>query len=120
MIDPKIIVDGLKAEYARGLSYKRIATERGVSYSYVHELATGRRDADGITIKKLNMLFPDSTLNLSGDTVQIDAADNNGSVVGVNNGSIFLEGLHWAMDKVLASDDLSDAEKVKFMKVLKK
>lgn len=120
MIDATDIIAALKAEYDSGMTYDEIAKKHGVSYTYIHNLFSGKRAVDGLTIKKINRLFPDSVLCLHGDKVTITANQNHGNVVGVNNGEINADCMAVVLDKILESEELSDAEKVKVMKVLKK
>lgn len=47
----------------------------------------------------------------------IDAPNNNGNVVGVNHAA---DGRAEIINLILSSDELSDAEKVKFLKILQK
>lgn len=120
MIDVKIILDALMQQYQKGKTYQEIAKSGGLSYSYLHEIMTGKRPADGISVKKLNGLFPQCVLFLEGDSVSIDAPRNSGNVVGVNNGGVIGGSMEPAIDKILASEELSDSEKIKVLKVLKK
>ena len=64
-------------------------------------------------------MFPKMSVNLNGDKVSITANQNSGNVVGINNGIISGDCLSAVIDKILSSD-LSDAEKVKFIQVVKK
>ena len=119
MIDSKRITEALLEEYRKGKTYQEIAQGGGLSYSYLHEIINGKRSADCITIKKLNSLFPDCVLQLFGDKTKISVRENSGNVVGVNHGTVG-GCLDWAMDKILAADELSADEKIKVLKVLKK
>lgn len=120
MIDSNDILSALKAEYDSGMTYEEIAKKHGVSYTYIHNLFSGKRSIDGLTLKKINKLFPDAVLHLYGDKVTITAPQNQGNVVGVNNGAIETDCLSAVLDKLLATEDLTAEEKVKVIKVLKK
>lgn len=120
MIDSKRITEALLEEYRKGKTYQEIAQDGGLSYSYLHEIINGKRSADCITIKKLNSLFPDCVLQLFGDKTKISVRENSGNVVGVNHGQVTYNPMEPAMDKILASEELSDSEKIKVLKVLKK
>lgn len=50
----------------------------------------------------------------------IQAPSNRGNVVAVNNGTVSSDCMSELLKKILNSDELSDAEKVKVMKVLQK
>lgn len=120
MIDYEYIASTLKAEYEAGMTYNEIAQKHGISYTYIHNLLSGKRPIAGLTLAKLNALFPDASLSLHGDTVSIRADHNSGNVVGINRGKIFADYMNVVMDKILESKELSDAEKIKVMKVLKR
>ena len=120
MIEVKMILDALIQQYQQGKTYQEIAKSGGLSYSYLHEIMTGKRPADGISVKKLNGLFPKCMLVLEGDKVSIDAPRNSGNVVGVNNGSVNCNSMEPAIDRILAADELSADEKIKVLKVLRK
>lgn len=120
MIASDKILDNLKARWNSGETQASIAKSAGISQAYLCDLISGRADVEGLTIKKLNKLFPKAQLLLDGDSISIHADNNSGNVVGVNRGKISSDCLTTVVDKILESEDLSDAEKVKVMKVLKK
>ena len=121
MINSKDIISALKSEYASGMTYEEIAKKHGVSYTYIHNLFSGKRSVDGLTLKKINKLFPDAILHLYGDKITITANQNHGNVVGVNHGgAIETDYLSTILDKILATEDLTAEEKIKVIKVLKK
>lgn len=120
MIDFEDIISALKGEYDSGMTYEQIARKHGVSYTYIHNLFSGKRAVEGLTLKKINKLFPKAVLHLSGDNVSVHADHNSGNVVGVNNGTIDAGCMAAVLEKILESDELSDTEKIKVMKVLKK
>ena len=120
MIDFNDILSALKVQYDSGSTYEEIAKQHGVSYTYIHNLFSGKRSIEGLTLKKINKLFPKAVLKLDGDSVSITADHNSGNVVGVNNGEISSYCMSAVLDKILESEELSDAEKVKVMRVLKK
>ena len=60
--------------------------------------------------------FPEATINLRGKVVA--PVINNGNNSGVMQTSV--SGIDSAIDKILASEELSDSEKIKVLKVLKK
>ena len=103
-----------------GMTQQKISDKSGVARSYICDLLNGKKDIEGLTLRKLAALFPDATLNLHGDTPIINAPRNNGNVVGVNHGSICADCVSSVMDRILASDELSSDEKIKFIKILKK
>ena len=120
MIDYREILDALRQEFVKGATQVDIAKRSGVGRSYICELMSGKSPVDGLSLKKFNQLFPKATVYLYGDKVNIDAPLNSGNVVGVNNGGVIGGSMEPAIDKILASEELSDSEKIKVLKVLKK
>ena len=120
MIAAKDILLELRKLYENGATQQEISDQTGVSRSYVRDLLSGKRPVDGLTLKKINQLFPQAILLLSGDTVSIRANRNSGNVVGVNHGTISQDCMSAIQSKILETKELTDAEKVKFLKVLKK
>ncbi len=120
MIDQKKILSLLLQRWRDGETQADIAKKAGISQPYLCDLISGKADVEGLTIKKLNALFPEASLNLEGDSVSIHADYNSGNVVGINHGKISTACIAAVVDKILESDELSDTEKVKVMKVLKK
>ena len=118
MIDGKKVLEALRERWKSGETQVSIAKSAGISHAHVCELFSGKADVDGLTIKTLNKLFPEATLDLRGDTVSIHADYNSGNVVGVNRGKISSDCAAAVMNKILNSEILSDVEKVKVLKVL--
>lgn len=116
----KEIFDFLKNEYSKGATYNDLAKKYGISYTHIHNLLSGRRSVSGISLEFFFKIFPKAQINLAGDVVSIHADHNSGHVVGVNRCGISSDCLSAVMDKILESGELSDAEKIKVMKVLKK
>lgn len=118
----KEFVERLKELYQAGKTYEEIADITGIARSNVACTINGSRPPKNLTVDALLKAFPEATINLHGDNVRINAPQNAGNVVGVNNGSVSSSGNFqiWAMDKILAADELTDEEKIKMMKVLKK
>lgn len=120
MIDVGMILKELREIYNAGSTQQEIADRTGLSQSYVADLLSGKRPIDGLTLKKFNQLFPQAILLLRGDTVSIRANRNSGNVVGVNHGTISQDCMSAIQSKILETKELTDAEKVKFLKVLQK
>ena len=106
MIDSKEIRERLAAEYRGGKTYQQMGERYGLSYAYLRDLILGNVDADGLTIRKLNSLFPAAKLSLDGSVI----ADNSGTVngvIGINNGTVNADGEAFrsrAIDALLESD----------------
>ena len=119
MIATKEILVKLRQLYDSGATQQEISKATGVSRSYVRDLLSGKRQIDGLTIKKVNQFFPRAVLLLDGDTVSIHASSNAGNVVGVNHGTVSQDCMSAVQDKILGSEDLTAEEKVKVLKVLR-
>ena len=119
MIDARDILAELRHIYDDGATQQEISDRTGVSRSYIRDLLSGKRPVDGLTLKKINQLFPRSVLLLSGDTVSINADRNSGNVVGVNHGTVSQDAFNAVQNKILEADALTDEEKVKVLKVLR-
>ena len=120
MIAAGDILAELRRRYDSGSTQQELSQLTGVSRSYIRDLLSGKRAIDGLTIKKINQLFPRSVLQLNGDTVSIHANRNSGNVVGVNHGTISQDCLSAVENRILESTDLTAEEKIKVLKVLKK
>lgn len=120
MIDTQEILDALKMMHENGNSYVEIGNKLGVSKSYVHSLLKGVREIDGLTIRKINQLFPQAILILEGDKISIQANNNQGNVVGVNHGSVNNTIVSDIMEKVLNSEEFTADEKIKVLKAMRK
>lgn len=119
MIDEKEIFNNLREIYNSGMTYQQMAKKYGISYSYLHDVMTGKRPVEGLTIKKINQLFPAAILHINGDKVDIQAPNNNGNVVGINHGSMAGTNITNIIDKVLDSEEFTAEEKIKVLKVIK-
>ena len=117
MISGIDILESLKIRWHSGETQASIAKSAGISQPDLCDLISGKADAEGLTIKTINKLFPHASLQLGGD---VHINNNSGNVVGINNGKITSGCLSAVIEKILDSDELSDTEKVKVMKVLKK
>ena len=121
MINMKEVQAALREMYASsGMTQTEIAQATGVSQSYIADLLSGKSSMENLSLKKINQLFPRAILLLSGDTVSIHANRNSGNVVGVNHGTVSQDCLAAVQNKILEAEALSDEEKVKVLKVLKK
>lgn len=113
------IIEILKEEYNSGSTYQELADKYGVSYTHIHNLLNGKRSVSGISLDFFFRMFPHATINFSGGDFS-HMVNHGGNVVGINNGKITSGCLSAVIEKILDSDELSDTEKVKVMKVLKK
>ena len=71
------IVQRLRERNAHGMTYAQMASTFGVSSTYLHNLANGKRSADGITLHILRALFPSAQIELEPAAAGIgsDSAD---------------------------------------------
>ena len=101
MINAKEILNKLKELYNSGATYTELGDKLGVSKSYIHSLLSGDRAVDGLTVRKINQLFPNAVLHIDGDK-----AENN--VIEIN------------IDRLLNSTEFTAEEKIKILRVIKK
>ena len=110
------IIDILKQEYNSGATSQELAEKSGVSYTHIHNLLNGKRAVSGISLDFFFRLFPKAAISFSSGIFSpvVNTGTNTGIMSSTNSG------IDEAINKILESDELSDAEKVKVMKVLKK
>ena len=68
MIEMKQVYAALREKYSAGMTQQEIADATGVSQTYIGNLLSGQRPIDGLTLKKVNQLFPDAVIVLNGET----------------------------------------------------
>ena len=110
------IIEMLKKEYADGATYQELADKYGVSYTHIHNLLHGKRAVSGISLDFFFRLFPKASVNLSGGV--FSPVVNDGLNSGVMQGNT--SSMDEAISKITETDELSDSEKIKVLKVLKK
>ena len=108
----KALNDGRKTQ-------EELAKELHVAQSVVNRLLSGRKKVELLTISTFQKMFPDATVDLLGSAI-INAPQNRGNVVGINNGHMGPDCLSEVMDKILQTEELTAEEKIKVLKVLKK
>ena len=116
----KEFTERLKELYRGGKTYHEISAMTGLSKSAIARVISDSRPPKNLTMDALAKAFPNMTISLNGDNTKINVRENSGNVVGVNHGSVTYNPMEPAMDKIIASEDLSDSEKIKVLKVLKK
>jgi predicted transcriptional regulator len=122
MIDAQKIIDTLKEEFNKGRSYNQMSRESGVSQPYICDLVNGRNKADGLTIRKINQLFPNATLTLNNSIVQ-NINSNTGTnyqIVGEKNFASPDKTLDQILNKVMENDKFTAEAKVEFFNIIKK
>lgn len=121
MIDSKKIIDELKKEFDKGISYNQIAKKRGISQPYLCAIVNGRVNADGLTIQKINKLFPNATLTLNNSIVQ-NVNSNTGTnyqIVGEKNFASPDKTLDQILTQVMENDKFTAEAKVEFFNIIK-
>lgn len=94
----------LTDEYKRGDIQQEMAKRHNVSQQYISQLISGKKPCDGLTARKLNQMFPGATLNLTGDTVTVNSSgDNNGTLIGVNHGTVASASVETFRNRAIAS-----------------
>jgi predicted transcriptional regulator len=122
MIDAQKIIDTLKEEFNKGRSYNQMSRESGVSQPYICDLVNGKKASDGLTIRKINQLFPNATLSLNNSIVQNVNSNtgNNIQMVGEKNFAAPDKTLDQILNKVMENDKFTAEAKVEFFNIIKK
>ena len=81
------ILDILKKEYKAGKTQNMIAKKYNLTQTDVQRLLSGKRSVDKLSLKVFMRMFPNASINLTGDVVSV-SADNNSSAFGQVNGNI--------------------------------
>ena len=76
MIKTDEVLQALREKY-RGMTQQEIADKSGVARTYVRQILLGQRPADGLTLKMINRLLPEATLNFGGRAIG-DRTNANG------------------------------------------
>lgn len=115
------ILSELRAEYDKGRSYSDVANSRNVSYSYMRDILTGKQDVGKISLEYLLKMFPNASINLHGNTVNV-RSDNGSTAFGVIAGDVNNVGQipRELISAVLADKSLSIAERAQLLKELYK
>lgn len=122
------IKKALQDEYYGGGKQQEMAAAHHVSQQYISRLLSGKRSCNGLSVEVVSRMFPRATLNINGDTVVAENSGINNGVMGINHGTVNATTdreikdscLNSVIDKIIADPELSDTEKIKFIKVLKK
>jgi transcriptional regulator with XRE-family HTH domain len=61
--------DRLLDEYNSGKKQTELAKEHNISQQYICRLLSGKRECGDITLKTLEKMFPNATLNLNGNGI---------------------------------------------------
>ena len=77
------VYDALLDEYKAGKKQTELAKEHNISQQYINRLISGKRECGDITLKTLEKMFPNATLNLNGNGITQFASN-----VRVNNQSV--------------------------------
>lgn len=114
----KAIWDWYKKEE---LTQTQIAEMLGIKHASVNAWLNG--DAKTIRPKNWEKLYPFIRKYLPMQCISVGASSpivNGTHAVGINNGTITQSCLDSVIDKIISDPELSDTEKIKFIKVLKK
>ena len=106
------IREALRQEWQNGATQQEIAERANVTNPYINNLLSGKRKVESMKLETLFKLFPQAEINLSGAQLAGDHAVQIQGGVSMDTRNL--------MNKILSTDELSDAEKVKVLKVLQK
>ena len=126
MIEPRDILAELRSLYDSGATQQEISDRTGVSRSYVRDLLSGKRAVDGLTLKKINQLFPAASLSLGnrtiGDSNVIHAharvqSDNN--FLPADRDAAVEKYRRDLTDLIISSEEISDEERGRFLRIIR-
>lgn len=109
-----------KAEYDAGDTYREIADRHGVSYTYVRGIILGIDPPGGISLAKLETMFPHATLDLRGASssqVMQNCGNGNRQVMGAAS-SDSLASYQLRLYRGLAGLDIPDDAKAKVLALI--
>lgn len=115
------VKDTLKSEYSRGDTYKTIAARHRISIPYARGLILGTDRAGGISLAKLETMFPRATLDLRGASssqVMQNCGNGNRQIMGPSSDSSELESYQLRLYRGLAGLDISDDAKAKVLALI--
>lgn len=115
------VKDTLKSEYSRGDTYKTIAARHRISIPYARGLILGTDRAGGISLAKLETMFPRATLDLRGASssqVMQNCGNGNRQIMGPSSDSSDLESYQLRLYRGLAGLDISDDAKAKVLALI--
>lgn len=113
----------VKALYNSMRTQQAVANELCVSQQFIQQLLSGKVKFDNVKVSVVDKMFPNAIYNLAG-TVNINKNHNsqiiNGSAVGLALHSPFSksEFLRTLSKKIMASEELTAEQKVKFYNFL--
>ncbi len=118
-----LILAALRAEY-RNSTYKEMAKRSGISLSYIHDLVTGAKPINAMSIGKLYELFPDATIILKGEIpMQTIGNNSNGNIqqAGIGlNASADTATLRMALVDAICDLDLSPEDQARVIQAIRK
>mgnify|MGYP004528912941 CR=1 FL=1 len=116
------VKDTLKSEYSRGDTYKTIAARHRISIPYARGLILGTDRAGGISLAKLETMFPHATLDLRGASssqVMQNCGNGNRQIMGPSSDSSSdLASYQLRLYRGLAGLDISDDAKAKVLALI--
>lgn len=115
------VKDTLKSEYSRGDTYKTIAARHRISIPYARGLILGTDRAGGISLAKLETMFPRATLDLRGASssqVMQNCGNGNRQIMGPSSDSSDLASYQLRLYRGLAGLDISDDAKAKVLALI--
>lgn len=111
----------LKKRMENGESERQISEKIGISSGHINHLKNGTKKVSALSLGNFLKMFPEATIHLYGDTVEIK--DNSGTAYGIVHGNVKnidnKSGIPKdIMDSILSNSDLSVTEKAQLLKEL--
>ena len=125
MIDIEALYQAFLEMYHSGMSQQQIAKQTGVAQSYIANLISGKRKFDGLTLRKVQKLFPGATISIGNRSIgDHNVVHPNARVQSDNN---FLSDDRTAVekfrseliDKIIGSDEITDEERGRVLRIIR-
>lgn len=118
----KTILEAIRKDYDAGKKQTEIAKDHNVAQQIISRLLSGKRSASGLTVETIEKMFPNATINLNGDKVEV--RNNRGTAFGIVHGNVtgpFESGIPGDVLKAIMADQkMSVTEKAQLVKELLK
>ncbi|MBS1371485.1 MAG: helix-turn-helix transcriptional regulator [Lentisphaeria bacterium] len=117
----KTIYQTIREEYDSGKKQIEIARKFNVDQQIISRILSGDRSVSGMRLETIEKMFPNATIHLNGDKVNIK--DNHGTAYGIIHGDVKNIGSESGIPKdvlnaIMDNKNLSPSEKAQMVKEL--
>lgn len=112
----KTIENTIRADYADGHTQHEMARRYGMSQSYLNSLLAGQRKFSGLTLAKIDRIFPDAVIHLHGEPPSIAQTAHHAQTISQSVGGD--AGRLDAVRAIVGAASLTDTDKIKALRPL--